>query len=200
MYDVMVFLPTAKQTERLSTLLTNIRTCLSILELRVLPVVLMTGKYPELESHLLPEELDKTLIIDNATPGKMGNAAQEWAIANLFEAEWAIGIGDDDLLLPWGIPNMWRERDGYALVVGVSIPVTKNGQVLIASQPPIGERLKCGEISGVGMLYHLPSIRRLGPPLWDAQDETADFTLAKNIARNYPIHFVETSVSVLALW
>jgi len=184
----------------LSTLLANIRICLSILEVQVLPVVLMTGAYPELETHLSPEELKKTLIVDNATPGKMGNAAQEWAIANLFQAEWAIGIGDDDLLLPWGIPNMWRERHGYALVVGVSIPVTKSGQLLIATQPPIGERLKCGEISGVGMLYHLPSVRSLAPPLWDAQDVTADYSLAKRIAKHFPVHFAETSVSILALW
>lgn len=190
-----VLIPTAKQ--RLNNLLFNIRGIL-LQELPTRITVASTGEYPELMDALSDIEKASIRLITDAPAGAWGNAASKYAMENLDWHDWFYSIGDDDAILPWGLKNLWDNKENVSMVIGRALAVGKNGQKDL-TEYRIGSMLGQGRVSGVCALFNFRDIEKLGKPYWVAESPVSDWWLINRMANTYKYRIIPNTVCALAL-
>ena len=194
--DVDVLIPTSKK--RLDNLMCQIHTAQNQgFQVRI--TIAMSGQWIALEEKLGAYDAENIRLVYDAPDGLIGNPAVQYCIQNLEWCDWYYQTGDDDSLMPWGLKHLYEQIDEHSkMIIGQAICVTKNDHRDI-SHKKVGRVILEGAVSGVCVLFHMPSVKKLSPPWWNPESKVADYELIRKMANSYPYKVIPNTVTILSL-
>jgi hypothetical protein len=197
-FDLDVLIPTAKNKKHLNTLLTQINTALHCgLNTRV--TIGMMGDYPELTERLNPKDSDRIRFIKDAPEGgEVGHRAIKYIFENpdIEWTDWMRYICDDDLATPWGYKHLWGAKDGFSMVVGQALGVSRNTHYDF-SHWKLGVGIIFCHVAGSQIIFNRRDLEKLEKPWWDLS-RTYDYDFIKRMSVNYPFKIIPNVVDILA--
>lgn len=198
--EIDFYMGSARQLERLPTLLANVRTALACpIPTRV--TVAMGGPYPELRNALYAEERERVRLVEDAPDGFLAGPATKYVLETFDWAPWWMWIGDDDVLLPWGLEHLYaytRRVPSLSMVIGKAVVVTKKEHLADPASMSIGDEIAFGEVTSISALIRTPDLLKLDPCI-NPQAQYQDLDLLERMAARYPFLHVPHHVVVLSL-
>lgn len=192
--DIDLYIPTAKQIERLPSLLAQINAGLnSGLNARV--TISMDGEYPELNRSLSDEQIKKIRFVQ--APQGNPSITIEHCLENTEWADWLYIAGDDDAILPWGLKHLYEARECVSMVLGQVLCVSREKHWDLSSYK-VGQVIVPCHISGANLLINTRSMEKLEKP-WLINDPQSDYFLIKRMAENFKYTIIPSVVAVLCL-
>lgn len=197
--EIDFYMGTARQRERLPTLLANVRTALACpIPTRV--TIAMGGPYPELASALHAEERDRVRIIDDAPEGWLAGPATKYVLETLDWAPWWMWIGDDDVLLPWGLEHLYsytKRVPSLSMVIGKALVVSKHDHLGDPSYMSVGDEIRFGRVTSIAALFKTKALLSMNPCI-NTEVQYQDLDLCERMAEGREYIFVPNHVVVLS--
>ena len=190
-FDLDVFIPTLKQ--RLNGLVCNIHTIFnSGLNVRV-TISLPDNDYPELMELLTEKEKECIRFVPNVPQGEPSIPIKH-CLENVELLEWVYLVADDDCVLPWGLQHLWEAREGYSMVMGQVLGVSRNKHLDFTAWK-IGFDIIESHVSTA--MYNMRSLEKLPKP-WYEISPISDYLLIRRMAENFTYNIIPSVVHVQA--
>lgn len=155
--------------------------------------ILMDGCEIEVECIEIQDNRVTFISTPEERGGNYGHGAIKWALSDLpLTGEFVWMTGDDDCLLPWGFEGLVHESEGYDMVTGVCLAVTR-GHTWAGELTALGVTIHSGMITGSSCIYRRDRLLKVG---YDDSCYEADWVLIKKML-DYPCKQTLHTIAVM---